>query len=446
MSSVQARSKLGVFPLAAAILATAGCDEKHPQVAATPPPVVQVAQPVERTVTDYQVFTARTQAVQSVDVKARVTGYLNKINFTDGDLVEEGKTVLFEIDDRPYKASLDQAKAGLDVAEQSLAVAKAGLDVAQANLVKSQADYDIGLNVKKANPGAISDQELTKRLGARDEAKGGVDKAKASIEEAKGSIGKAKAALENAQLYYDWCKVRAPISGRTTRHFVDAGNLVTQDVSVLANIVSLKPVWAYINVDQNTVQRVQELTRAGKVQAARKGEIPVSMGVGAGSEQSYPIAGVIDYVSNQLDPKTSTLQVRAVFPNKDESLVAGLFAQIKVPVSAEHKALLVADSAIGTNQGQRFILVVNHQNEVEYRIVDVGQMHGGLREVKRFREVIDEQGVPKQVEVLRATDRLIVDGLQRVRPGVKVEPRQVNMTTLLVEPTLEPTEAGTKSK
>jgi RND family efflux transporter MFP subunit len=445
MSSVQARSKLGIFPLAAAVLAMVGCDQKHPQVAATPPPVVQVALPVERTVTDYQVFTARTQAVESVNITARVTGYLIKYSFKDGDLVEKGN-ILFEIDDGPYTANLDLAKSDLAVARAAVNVAEGGLEVAKASLVKTQADYEIGLEVRKNNVGAISEQEITKRLGARDESKGNIDKAKASIVEAKSGVDKAKAALDKAQLYYDWCKVRAPTSGRITRHLVDAGNLVTQDVTVLANIVTLKPVWAYINVDQNTVQRVQELIGAGKVQAARKGEIPVSMGVGASSEQSFPIAGVIDYVSNQLDPKTSTLQVRAVFPNKDESLVAGLFARIKVPVSAEHKALLVADSAIGTNQGQRFILVVNHQNEVEYRIVDVGQMHGGLREVKRFREVIDEQGVPKQVEVLRTTDRLIVDGLQRVRPGVKVEPRQVNMTTLLVEPTLEPTEAGTKSK
>jgi RND family efflux transporter MFP subunit len=428
---MQAGSKLGILLLATATLG-ASCDDKHPQVAATPPPVVQVAQPVERTVTDYQVFTARTQAVQSVDIKARVTGYLNKFDFKDGDLLEEG-SVLFEVDDRPYKASLDQAKAGLEVAKESLDVAKAGLEVAKANLVKTQADYDIGLQVRKNNTGAISDQEITKRLGARDEAKGIIDKAKASIEEAKAGIEKAKATLENAQLYYDWCKVRAPINGRITRHLVDVGNLVTQDVTVLANIVSLKPVWAYINVDQNTALRVQSLVKEGKIQAPRAGEIPVSMGVGG--YQSFPIPGIIDYISNQLDPNTGTIQVRAAFANEDKSLGAGLFARIRVPVSASHQALLVADQAVGTDQGQKYVLVVNDKDEVEYHAADVGQVFDGLREVLRFRTITesgaDGKDVTKQVEVLNPTDRVIVIGMLRARPGDKVDPKLVDMQTLL---------------
>jgi len=436
MSRVQTCSKLPILLLAAATLA-AGCNAKHPEVAATPPPKVEVAQPVKRTVTDYQVFTARTQAEQSVDVKARVTGYLNSFNFKDGDMVEEGKTILFEIDDRPYKASLDQAKAGLEVAKDSLEVARASLEVAKANLVKTQAEYDIGLNIQKSNPGAISDQELTKRLGARDEAKGGIDKAKASIDEAKGGIDKAKAALENAQLFYNWCKVRAPMSGRISRHLVDIGNLVNQDVTVLANIVSLKPVWAYINVDQNTARRVQTLVREGKIKSAREDEVPVSMGVGVGSDQSFPIAGVIDYVSNQLNPRTGTIQVRAAFKNEDGSLLAGLFARIRVPVSADHEALLVADQAVGTNQGQKYVLVVNDKDEVEYRVVDVGQVFDGLREVLRFRTITepgaDGKDVTKQVEVLKPTDRVIVMGLLRARPGDKVDPKLVDMQTLLRE-------------
>jgi RND family efflux transporter MFP subunit len=416
-------------------LAAVGCDEKHPRVLATPPPVVEVALPVQRTVTDYQVFTARTQAVNSVDVKARVTGYLNKINYKDGDLVEEDKTVLFEIDDRPYKASLDQAKASLKVAKAALDVAKASLEVAQASLVKTQADYDYGVNVQKENPGAISQQEITKRLGARDESKGNIDKAKASILEAQGTIDKAKATLENAQLYYDWCKVRAPISGRITRHLVDVGNLVSQDVTVLANIVSLKPIWAYFNVDQNTLQRVQNLVREGKLKAAREKEVPVEMGVGVGSDQDYPIRGVIDYISNQVDANTGTLQVRAFFPNDDLSLFAGLFARIRVPVSVPHPALLVADQAIGTNQGQRYLLVVNDKEEVEYRVVEVGQVFDGLREVLRFRKVPEPgaagQDATKVVEVLSPTNRVIVMGLLRARPGDKVNAKVVDMQTFL---------------
>jgi multidrug efflux pump subunit AcrA (membrane-fusion protein) len=430
-----------VLVVASAILAIAGCGQKHPQPVATPPPVVEVARPVERTVTDYQIFTARTQAVQSVDVKARVTGYLNKIDFTDGDLVEGGKSVLFEIDDRTYKATLDQAKASLALANDSLEAAKADLEIAKANLVKTQADYDIGLKIRKDNAGAISEQEIVRRLGARDEAKGGIDKANATIAEAKSSIDKAKATLENAQLYYDWCKVQAPISGRITRHFIDTGNLISQDVTVLANIVSLKPMWAYFNVDQGTVQRVQALVMEGKIKKAREGKVPIEMGVGVGSDQDFPVAGVIDYISNQLDPNTGTIQVRAVFPNNDELLAAGLFARIRVPVSAPHSALLVADQAVGTNQGQKYVLVVNEQDEVEYHAVDVGQVFSGLREVLRFRTIVepgpDGKDVTRQVEVLKPTDRVIVMGMLRARPGDKVDPRLVDMETLLGKPSPE---------
>jgi RND family efflux transporter MFP subunit len=436
MSRVDAWFRLRILSLAAAILTTAGCGEKHPNAVETPPPVVEVSQPVERTVTDYQVFTARTQAVQSVDIKARVTGYLVKFMFKDGDEVKEGD-VLFEIDNSPYAANLDVAKADLEVAKAGLDVANGGLEVAKASLVKTQADYDIGLKVQKSNPGAISEQEITKRLGARDESKGNIDKAKASIVEARSGIDKAKAALDKSKLYYDWCKVRAPINGRITRHLVDPGNLVTQDVTVLANIVSPKPTWAYINVDQNTVQRVQALVRAGKLESARKEEVPVEMGAGVGSDQSFPIAGTIDYISNQVDPNTGTLQVRAVFPNKDETLVAGLFARIRVPVSAPHQALLVADQAIGTNQSQRYVLVVNDKEEVEYRVVEVGQVFNGLREVLRYRTITepgaDGQNLTKQVEILKATDRVIVMGLLRARPGDKVKPKLVDMQTLLDE-------------
>jgi RND family efflux transporter MFP subunit len=419
--AAQSVVKVGAFLLAAGFLAAAGCDQKHPQAAETPPAVVLVSRPLERKgVTDYQVFTARTQAVQSVDVKARVSGFLTKILVKDGAEAKEND-VLFEIDNRPYKAALDQAKA-------TLGHAKASLELAKAALVKAQADYDIGLTVQKNDKGAISDQEIVRRLGARDEAKANIDVTTAGI-------GQAQAALDLAQLNYDWCKVTAPISGRTTRHLVNEGDMVTQGVTVLNNIVSLKPVWAYFNVDQNTAQQVQRLIREGKLPAPRKGELPVSMNLSGGSDDAFPIAGTIDYVSNQLDPSTGSIQVRAVFPNEDETLVAGLFGRIRMPIAAPHDALLVNERAIGTDQGQRFIVVVNDKNEVERRMVEVGQLHDGLREVYRSRKVLepgpDGKAVTKQVEVLKPTDWLVVDGLMRARPGDKVEPKHADMQTLL---------------
>lgn len=389
-----------------------GCGERHPAAVPTPPAIVLVAQPVELDgVEDYQIYTARTQAMESVDIKPRVTGYLMKIGFKDGEDVKKDQ-VLFEIDDRPYKAQLDAAKADAVVR--------------QASLVKTQAEYDIGLRVQKQDKTAISEQELTKRLGARDEAKGGVDQ--------------AKAALEKAQLYYDWCKVTSPLDGRANRHFIDVGNLVSQDVSTLTNIVSLKPTWAYFDVDENTALHYQDLVAKGDVKSARKTEIPVKMAL---SNDVYAFDGVIDFLSNQLDPNTGSIRLRAVFPNKDERLLAGLFGRIKVPISAPHKALLVADAAIGTNQGQKFLLLVNDQNVVEYRAVEVGQLHTiprtsppvVLREVKRYRTV--EKTLPdgtqksEQVEVLKPTDWVIVEGLQRVRPGATVKPDHVDMATMM---------------
>jgi RND family efflux transporter MFP subunit len=397
------------LPWSLALLAAAfasGCSEKHPPVAETPPTMVLVSHPVERTVTDYQVFTARTQAVQSVDVKARVTGYLEEILFKDGADVKAGSR-LFQIDDRPYKASLDQAQAGLAVA--------------RAALVKAQADYNIGLDVRKRDTGAISEQEIVRRLGARDEAAASVDQ--------------AKAVLENAQLNYDWCKVTAPISGRANRHFVDVGNVVTKDVTTLTNIVSAKPTWAYIDVDQTTVLNVQKLIAAGKIQRAREGKIPADMGLA--TDTGFPFAGFIDFVSNQVDPNTGTLRIRAAYPNDKGDLAAGLFARVRVPISASHSALLVTDRAVGTNQGQKYILVVDDKNEVEYRAVDVGQLHDDLREVLRFRTIHepgpDGRDVTREVEVLKKSDRVIVDGLQRVRSGSKVEPKEVDMVTRLPE-------------
>src|SRR5262249_28159004 len=161
-----------------------------------------------------------------------------------------------------------------------------------------------------------------------------------------------------------------PINGRIDRHFVDIGDLITADTTLLTNVVSLTPMWAYFDVDQNTAVRHQELVLAGKVKSARTSEMPVRMGLG--DDLTLPFNGVIDFVANQLDPNTGTIRIRAAFPNDDHKLVAGLFGRIRVPVNAPHKALLVRDSAVGTNQNQKYVLVVNADNEVVYHAVEVG--------------------------------------------------------------------------
>ncbi|MGD9633656.1 MAG: efflux RND transporter periplasmic adaptor subunit [Pirellulales bacterium] len=411
-----ARSRRAALTAALAI-ALAGCSEKHPELVTPPPPVVMVAVPVQRTVTNYQLFTVRTEAVESVDIKARVTGYLKEILFKDGADVNAGD-VLFKIDDRPYKAALDEAKA-------NVAYAKAAL-------VEAEANYQIGMNVRKANPAAISEQEINQRLGARDEAAA--------------SVLQAEASVESAQLNFDWCTVAAPIAGRINRHFVDAGNLVSQDVTSLTNIVTIKPIWAYFDVDQNTALDVEKLIAEGKVQSARDTTIDVGLSLGEGDD--FPIAGTIDFVSNQLDPNTGSLRVRAVFPNQNGFIGSGMFGRVRVPIGPPHDALLVLDQAVGTNQGQKYLMVVNEKNQVEYRAVEVGQIHDGLREVLQYREIMlpgaNGADTSKREEVLKPTDRIIIQGLQRVRPGADVTPKQVDMLTQLNVPapgTVAPGEA-----
>jgi RND family efflux transporter MFP subunit len=402
------------------MLASAGgCQDRHPKAVELPPPVVEVSLPVESYVVDHQVFTARTQAEQSVDIKARVTGYLTRIGFKDGEMVKKDQ-VLFEIDNRPYAATLDQAKATLKVN--------------QAALKKAEADLRIGLAVQKKDPGAISEQEIIRREASRDESS-------ASVEQ-------ATAALASAQLNFDWCTVKAPIAGRAYRHLLDIGNLVMQNETVLTNIVSLQPLWAYFNVDQGTGSQYGLKVEKGEVKSPREFAVPVRMSLG--DAKDFPIEGVIDFVSNQLDPNTGSIQLRATFPNEDGRLLAGMFGRVQVPISSRHSALLVNDQAIGTNQSQKYILVVDDKDEVDYRPVNVGQLHDGLREVdrKRTTKLLNADGseVATEIEVLKPTDRVIVNGLQRVRPGEKVVPRPVNMQTMLAEPGKDKPASSSESK
>lgn len=384
------------------LVAVWGCGDRNPSPVATPPPIVEVAHPLQRTVTDYELFTARTQAVESVNIRPRATGYLVKLGFKDGDQVKQGQ-VLFEIDPRPYQDQLAIAKGNVARLE------------GQKQYLKAQVDR----YTKLAAKGAASQQDLDVYVG--------------QYAENAGALEAAKAQVKYAELNLSWCSVTAPIAGHIDRHFFDVGDLVTADRSLLTNIVSLKPTWAYFDVDQNTGRRYHQLVLAGKAKAAQSGEIPVQMGLG--DDKTFPIAGKIDFVSNQLDPNTGSIRMRAVFPNEDGTLVAGLFGRIRMPISAPHPALLVQDSAVGTNQAQKYVLVVDDQNIVEYRPVEVGQEQNGLRQVLPNRQIpdSDSQGKPivRHVTALRATDRVIINGLQRVRPGVTVAPRVIDMLTQL---------------
>jgi RND family efflux transporter MFP subunit len=363
-------------------LALTGCARPPEELPAGPVPV-SASYPVEREVTDYADFTARVAAVDSVEVRAHVWGYLEKVHFKEGTLVNRGD-VLFELDARPYQAALDQAKA------------KVVQDEAQ--LTYDEAEYQ--RNLKLVGTGAASRSDLDKTAAAR-----GVDAA---------NIAASKAAVASRRLDLEYTKVVAPISGRVSRYVVTAGNLIQAGDqgggTLLTTIVSVDPVYAYFDVDEHTVLRVRRLIREGKAKSARDVDIPLWLGLA--NEDGYPHQGVVNFVDNQVNPKTGTLRVRGVFPNKDDTLAPGYFARVRIPIGFPHRALLVTDRALDTDQGQKVLYVVNEKNEVVSRPVQTGALQDGLREI---------------TDGLKAGERVIVNGLQLVRPGVQVGPKLVDM-------------------
>jgi RND family efflux transporter MFP subunit len=367
-------------------LGLTGCSRAPLEVPAAPTPVT-ISHPVEQEVTDYADFTGRTAAVDSVDVRARVWGYLDKVNFKEGDLVKEGD-VLFEIDPRTYQAALDQA-------EGNQASTLARLERLNADLGRAQ-------------------RLLERRVINREE----YDKVEGDRGETAASRAALKAAVERAKLDLEYTKVTAPVSGRVSRYVVTVGNLVQAGDqgggTLLTTIVSVDPMYAYFDVDEHTALRVRQLVREGKSDSPRDGGYPVLLGLA--NEEGYPHQGTINFVDNQVNPKTGTIRVRGVFPNKDQALLPGLFARVRVPIGRAHQALLVSDRALDSDQGQKILYVVNDKNEVVSRPVRIGALHDGRREITAG---------------LKSGERVIVTGLQQVRPGITVEPKLVDMPVLL---------------
>jgi RND family efflux transporter MFP subunit len=365
-------------------LALAGCVKtpSAPPAASIP---VTVSYPVEREVTDHADFTARTAAVDSVEVRAHVWGYLDKVHFKEGALVKKDD-VLFELDPRPYEALLNQAKA------------KVAQDEAQ--LTFDEAEYQRTL--KLVSTGAVSKSDHDKSAAAR-----GVDIA---------NIAADKALVASRELDLGYTKVRAPVSGRVSRYVVTVGNLIQSgDQSggtLLTTIVSVDPMYAYFDVDEHTALRVRKLVREGKSDSPRDGGFPVSLGLA--NEAGYPHQGTINFVDNQVNPRTGTIRVRGTFPNSEQVLLPGLFARVRTPIGRPHRALLVSDRALDTDQGHKIIYVANEKNEVVSRPVRLGLLQDGLREI---------------TDGLKPGERVIINGLQQIRPGITVEPKSEAMPT-----------------
>jgi RND family efflux transporter MFP subunit len=364
-------------------LLLAGCAPAPAPVSASAAARVTVSLPVASDVTDYADFTARTAAVDSVEVRARVWGYLDKINFQEGSLVQKGD-VLFEIDPRTYQAAVEQARALVVQAE------------AQLRFKNSQFKrYE-----KLVGMEAISREEFEQVQSERDVAAA--------------AVGTYQADMRQRELDLSFTKVVAPISGRVGRMIVTEGNLVQSGENgggtLLTTLVSVDPIYAYFDVDEHTVLRVREMIREGKVQSAREGQWPVFLELA--SEEGFPRRGTINFVDNQLNPKTGTLRLRGVFSNRDQTLDPGFFGRVRLPIGEPHEAVLISDRAIDNDQGEKIVYVLGERNQVATRHVRTGSLHDGLREITAG---------------LRPDERVVVNGLQQVQPGMTVEPQLVQM-------------------
>ncbi|HWA87178.1 MAG TPA: efflux RND transporter periplasmic adaptor subunit [Opitutus sp.] len=344
--------------------------------AAPPAPKVTVAPVEEKLVTDYEEITGHVDATETVELRARVSGHLETVHFQAGALVKKGD-VLFTIDPRWYRAHFDLARA-------QASEARAHAEIAEREAQRTDALLAAA---------AISHEEAEER--------------RARAVEAKAAYASAQAALETAQLDLDHTEVRAPIDGRISRALVTTGNLVSGtpgNATLLTTIVSVGPAYVYADIDESTLLKFNRLIRESRI-ALDHGRVPVEMQLE--DETGYPRRGYIESTDNRLNPDTGSLVVRLVFPNTDNALVPGLFARVRIPISAPQRALLISDLAIGTDQSQKFVLALASDNTAAYRTVELGGSFHDKRVVRSG---------------LHAGDRVIVNGLQRVRPGMVVDP------------------------
>jgi RND family efflux transporter MFP subunit len=366
----------------------AGCEQNS--YVAPPAPKVEVAMPVKRSVTRYLEATGNTAPIKSVDLVARVQGFLESINYKDGEFVKEG-TTLFTIEPETYKLKLDQAQA-----------AEVG---AQATVKQAEADFNRQKDLVARQ--AVSQATLDTSTSTRDNAQA--------------SLQQAQANTRIAEVNYDYTKVAAPFDGFVTAHMVSVGELVgVTSPTQLATIVALDPIYVNFNVNEQDVLRIRAEAAKRGITVAELRQLPVQ--VGLQTEQGYPHEGRLDYISPTLNQTTGTLAVRGLVPNPDRTMLPGLFVRVRVPYDQQGDALLVPDSALGADQSGRYVLVVTSDNTVAQRTVQAGPLDGGLRVI--------EDG-------LKADDRVVIAGLLRAIPGQKVDPQ--------LQPIEEPKPDGAKS-
>ena len=370
-----------ILLLCALATLVASCGEAKKQGGAPPPPAVTVAKPIKRSVTDYDEYVGRFAAINSVEVRARVSGYLDGVHFKDGQIVKQGD-LLFTIDKRPFQNTLDQARANLAQAK--------------SNLAFTEADYTRGQQL--VHDKTITDQVFEQRAQA--------------FRNAQASVSNNEAAVRQAELDIEFTELRAPVNGRIGDRRVSPGNLVTGgtagNTTLLATIVSTDPIYFEFTFDEASFLRYERMSKTGNDVASRNAGVPVALELI--DEQDFAHQGHMDFVDNAIDPSTGTIRGRAVFANPNNLFTPGMFARVQVAGSPPYDALLVPDAAIGTEQTRKFVLTVNADNTVVSKYVTLGQItKDNLRVLK--------SGVG-------ADDRIIVNGLMRARPGQKVTPQE----------------------
>ncbi len=364
----------------AAVLLLAGCDlaPQRPAGGAPPPPSVTVAAPVKRMVTDQDEYVGRFVAVDSVEVRARVSGYLDRIEFADGQLVKQSD-LLFVVDKRPFETALDQAKANL----------------AQAHANLSFAETDLQRGTALVDQRTISVQTYDQRIQAK--------------KVAEAAVQAQEAAVRQATLDLAFTELKAPVAGRIGDRRVSPGNLVTGgtagNTTLLATIVSVDPMRFEFTFDEASYLRYQRMAKGD----LRSREAGITVALKLLDEPDFPHQGRMDFVNNVIDTSSGTIRGRAVFANPDGVFTPGMFARVQVPGSPPYSALLVPDAAIGTEQARKYVLAVDNENTVHLKYVTLGQVSGNLRIIKSG---IDEN------------DRIVVNGLMRARPNTKVSPQQ----------------------
>lgn len=369
-----------LLPLALVVTIASGC---APQAAPTPPaPQVSIAEVIERKVSDWDEFPGRIEAIESVEIRPRVSGYIERVAFTEGSIVRKGE-LLFVIDPRPYRAELDRAEA-------ELVRARASAELARNEVARGE---------RLLSARAISQEEYDQRVNAARESGAGVRA--------------AEAAAEAARLDLGYTRITSPIDGRVSKAEVTLGNLVTGgtgSATLLTTVVSIDPIYVAFEGDEGVYLKYAALGQLGGLRGSNATRNTVR--VALANESDFPHEGELVFLDNQLNPATGTIRARALLDNQERRFTPGLFARVRLIGNEGYPAVVIDDRAVGTDQSMKFVYVVGENNVVDYRAVKLGRLYDGLR--------IVEEG-------LTPGERIVVNGLQRVRPGVTVAPQVVSM-------------------